>query len=80
MAIFAPGKTIASVYINQTDNMILEDDECFMLNINRSELPSYIVVVSPSSATVHIQDDECKKVVVLDSFMLCLMLVIHGRM
>ena len=60
--------------------MRLEDDKSFLLNINRSELPSYIVVVSPSSTTVHIQDDECKKVVVLDSFMFCLMLVMHVRM
>ena len=58
--IFPAGVTMVAFDVPITDDMVLEDNENFMLTINSSSLPDYITRSTPPEATVTIVDDDRK--------------------
>ena len=55
------GQTTATFNVAITDDMILEEDENFMLTFDPSSLPDGITRGTPGEATVTIVDDDCKQ-------------------
>ena len=57
---FPAGQTIATFNIPITDDMMLEEDENFMLAIDETSLPDGVTRGTPGEATVNIVDDDRK--------------------
>ena len=57
---FAAGVTMVAFNVPITDDAILEGNENFMLTINETSLPDYIIRGTPPEATVTIVDNDCK--------------------
>ena len=61
MVTFFAGMTSVSLNISITDDDILENCiETFSLMIDKSSLPTTVIVGSTNQATVNIIDDDCK--------------------
>ena len=57
---FPAGQTTATFNIPINNDMILESDEDFKLNIDESSLPGSVRLGTPDEATVIIMDNERK--------------------
>lgn len=56
--LFPAGIAIAILIFSINDDTILEEDDIFILSINKSSLPSQVIVGDPDEAIVTIADDD----------------------